>query len=39
MKLCDSTQEALAFALKTVIAWIDESAAEAPRVEPRHGED
>ena len=39
MKLCDSAQEALAFALKRAIAWIDESAAKAPRVEQKHGED
>ena len=31
MKLCDTAQEALAFALKTATAWIDNGAGKAPR--------
>jgi hypothetical protein len=38
MKLCDSAQGALAFALKTATDWIDKSVAKAARVEPTHGE-
>ena len=38
MKLCDSAQGALAFALKTAIDWIDKSAAKAAHVEPTHGD-
>jgi|SRR5918996_2139851 hypothetical protein len=39
MKLCDSAQEALAFALRTATDWIDKRAAKAARVEPTPGED
>jgi hypothetical protein len=38
MKLCDSAQGALAFALKTAIDCIDKSAAKAAHVEPTHGD-
>jgi len=38
MKLCDTAQEALAFALKAASDWIDEGAAKAARG-PMHGAD
>jgi len=38
MKLCDSPQQALAFALKTATDSIDESNAKAAGIEPTHGE-